>query len=123
MPTNMMTTTLMVGNGEVDQLSASVRGDGYYGYRDGNHTMAIQFNNFIGRVYIEGTIELEPTEADWFPVWILQTVPYKQYNVAKNGTEAFAFRGNFVHVRFRKERSYLTDTSSIGDITKVMMSI
>jgi hypothetical protein len=85
--------------------------------------MAVQFNNFIGRVYIEATIEINPTEADWFPVWLTQNTPYRQYSATKTGTEAFAFRGNFVFVRFRKVRSYLTDTSSIGDIIKVMLSI
>jgi hypothetical protein len=123
MATNMSTITLMVGNGEIDQLSNPARGDGYYGYREGFHTIAVQFNQFLGRVQIEATLDINPTEADWFPVWILPSTPYKQYSTPKTGNEAFMFRGNFVLVRFRKIRSYLTDTSSIGDITKVMLSI
>jgi len=120
---NPTTATMMIGNGMPDQLSDHIRGGGYYGFRDGYHTMSIQFNNFVGRIQIEGTLELEPTEADWFPIWLTQTVPYKQYTTPKSGSEAVGFRGNFVLLRFRKTRSYLTDTSSIGDITKVMVSI
>ncbi len=123
MATNMSTVTMMVGISEMDQLSDAVRGDGYYGYREGFHTMAIQFNNFLGRIQIEATLELDPTEADWFPIWLTPSHAYREYNTAKNGTEAFSFRGNFVLVRFRKERSYLNTTSSVGDITKVMLSI
>jgi hypothetical protein len=123
MAANMTTVTMLLGDGQVDQLSDAVRGDGYYGYRDGYHTVAIQFNNFIGRIQLEATLELHPTEADWFPIWLLQSSPFKEYPTAKTGNEAFSFRGNFVLLRFRKIRSYLTDTSSIGDITKVMLSI
>ena len=113
----------MIGNSQLDQLSDAVRGDGYYGYRDGYHTMAIQFNNFIGRIQIEATLELEPQSADWFPIWLSPTHAYKEYHTAKSGTEAFTFRGNFVLVRFRKERSYLNTSSPVGDITKVMLSL
>jgi len=118
----MSTVTMMVGNGELDQLSDAVRGDGYYGYREGYHTIAIQFNNFLGRIQIEATLELEPSNADWFPIWLTPSHAYREYSTVKNGTEAFTFRGNFVLVRFRKEQSYLT-TSPVGDITKVMLSI
>jgi len=120
---NTSNVTMLIGNGQQDQLSDAVRGDGYYGYRDGYHTMAIQFNNFIGRIQIEATLELEPQSADWFPIWLSPTHAYKEYHTAKSGTEAFTFRGNFVLVRFRKERSYLNTSSPVGDITKVMLSL
>lgn len=123
MSTNFATVTLMIGNNEVDQLSDPIRGDGYYGYRDGFQTIAVTFNNFIGQIQIEATLELEPTDADWFPVWLTRATPYREYTVVKNGTESFSFLGNFVKIRFRKTRSHLSDTTDIGDITKVMASI
>lgn len=115
--------TLMHGDGSADQLSAPARGDGYYGFKDGNHTIAVTFNNFIGRIQIEATLELYPSEADWFPVWMNRMTPYKEYSDNRSGTESFNFLGNFVLIRFRKTRSYLSDPSSVGDITKVMLSI
>jgi len=123
MATNMSTVTMMIGNGQNDQLSDAVRGDGYYGYRDGNHTMAVQFNNFIGKIQIEATLELQPNEADWFPIWLTGTHPWQEISTPKTGMEAFSFQGNFVLLRFRKERSYLNTQSPVGDITKVMLSI
>jgi hypothetical protein len=120
---NTTVATLMLGDTEDDQLSDAIRGDGYYGYRDGSQTLAVTFNNFIGRIQVEATLELHPTERDWFPVWMNRATPYKQYGTATNGTESFSLRGNFVLIRFRKMRSYLSDTSSVGDITKVMLSI
>jgi len=120
---NTTVATLMLGDEEVDQLSDPLRGDGYYGYRDGSQTIAVTFNNFIGRIQIEATLEINPTEQDWFPVWMNRATPYKQYSAATNGTESFSVRGNFVLIRFRKMRSYLSGTSSVGDITKVMLSI
>ena len=115
--------TMMLGDGSVDQLSAPTRGDGYYGFKDGNHTMVVTFNNFIGRIQIEATLELDPGPADWFPIWLTPSHAYQEFSTPKTGTEAFSFQGNFVLVRFRKEREYLNTTSPVGDITKVMLSI
>ena len=123
MSTNISNVVLMIGDNQPDQLSNAVRGDGYYGYRDGNHTLSVTFANFRGRIQIEATLDIEPTEADWFPIWLTNNAPYKQYNENKTGTEAFTFQGNFVLLRFKKMRSYLTDTLPAGDISKVMLSI
>jgi len=114
---------MMLGNGQLDQLSDPVRGDGYYGYREGSQTAAVTFNNFKGRIYIEATLEINPTAADWFPVWLTRATPYREYTDPKNGTDSFRFIGNFVLIRFRKSRSYLTNPSNVGDITKVMLSV
>lgn len=123
MSTNISNVVLMIGDNQPDQLSDPARGDGYYGYRDGNHTLAVTFANFRGRIQIEATLDLNPTEADWFPIWLTNNAPYKQYNENKTGSEAFTFQGNFVLLRFRKMRSYLTDTLPAGNISKVMLSI
>jgi hypothetical protein len=124
MTTNISNVVMMIGDGQRDQLSGPVRGDGYYGYRDGMHTVGVTFANFTGRIQLEATLEINPTEADWFPIWLTAAVPYKQYNDPTNGTEAFTFQGNFVLLRFRKMRSYLSSSfTSVGDISKVMLSI
>lgn len=123
MTTNLTNVTMMVGDNQLDQLSDAIRGDGYYGYKDGNHTISVTFDDFIGRYQIEATLDIEPTEADWFPIWLTARAPYKEVTAPKRGTEAFTFQGNFVLLRFRKMRSYLTDTTGIGDIAKVMLSI
>jgi hypothetical protein len=124
MSSNFTAVTMMLGDNQKNQLSDAVRGDGYYGYRDGYHTLSVVFQQFLGRIQIEATLELNPTENDWFPVWLTGTTPYKQYSDPKTGSEAFTFQGNFVLLRFRKMRSYLPSSySSVGDISKVMLSI
>jgi len=123
MSTNFSNVVLMIGDGQRDQLSDPARGDGYYGYRDGNHTLSATFANFVGRIQIEATLDLNPKEADWFPIWLTGTAPFKEYRTNKTGTEAFTFQGNFVLIRFRKEQGYLSTTSPVGDISKVMLSI
>lgn len=123
MTTNLTNVTMMVGDGQPDQLSDHIRGDGYYGYRDGNHTISITFSDFIGRYQIEATLEINPTESDWFPIWLSARAPYLEIATPKRGTEAFTFQGNFVLLRFRKMRSYLQGNTTMGDIAKVMLSI
>jgi len=122
MSTSLKIVTVMTGDGSVDQTSANVKADGYYGYGDGNHTLSIQYSDFIGRLELQGTLELEPTEADWFSI-PLAGLDYLEFTTAQNGTSAYNFRGNFVLSRVKKIRSYLSGTPSIGDITKVMLSI
>lgn len=124
MTANISNVVMMIGDGERDQLSGPVRGDGFYGYRDGMHTIGVSFTNFVGRIQIEATLEVNPAEADWFPIWLTAVTPYRQFPEIKNGTEAFSFQGNFVLLRFRKMRSYLSSSyTSVGDISKVMLSI
>jgi hypothetical protein len=125
MPANFTTTLMMLGDMTKEQLSDPVRGAGYYGYMDGHHTISVTFNQFVGRILIEGTLALEPQDNDWFPIWLTGTTPYKEYLIpSKNGSEAFAFQGNFVLLRFRKSQSYLNSSfTRVGDITKVMLSL
>lgn len=120
---NPSVATMMIGNGLPDQLSSPLRGDGWYGFKDGYQTMAVTFSGFVGRIQIEATLAQNPVEADWFPVWLTRNTPYLEFTEPRTSTESYTFQGNFVLVRFRKTRSHLGDTSNIGDIAKVMFSI
>ena len=44
------------------------KGDGYYGRSDGFHTVQINLTGFIGTVSIQGTLETNPSNDDWFSV-------------------------------------------------------
>lgn len=122
MSTSLNVVTVMIGNGSVDQTSVSAKSDGYYGHSDGEHTLSVQFSDFLGRIQLEGTLVLEPEETDWFPI-ALDGDDYIEFTVPQNGTLSYNYRGNIVLSRFKKIRSYLSSTSSIGDISKVMLSI
>lgn len=43
-------------------------GAGYHKNNDGVHTVVMQFNDFIGTVKIQGTLELYPGDNDWIDV-------------------------------------------------------
>ena len=43
-------------------------GDGYYGRSDGFHTVQINLTNFSGNISIQGTLAIDPAEADYFPI-------------------------------------------------------
>ena len=50
--------------------SDKVRGDSYYGYTDGLHTVAFYFSNFTGKIILEATLADDPLESDWFIIRI-----------------------------------------------------
>jgi len=48
--------------------SEPLKGDGYYGRADGLHTVQFHVTDFVGRLGVQGTLEMYPTDADWFTV-------------------------------------------------------
>ena len=44
------------------------KGDAYFGANDGLHTIAIQLNDFIGTIKIQGSLATDPQETDWFDI-------------------------------------------------------
>ena len=112
-----------------------VEGDSYYGYTDGIQTFAVSYTDFKGRVRIQGTLSLEPTDSDWFDIQIQGGLPasqggYKQFPVTGTdgftGIEAYTIQGNFTYLRVKLDRSYLGDgetyLNSYGAINYVRLS-
>jgi|TARA_B110000977_G_scaffold195957_2_gene275418 hypothetical protein len=112
-----------------------VEGDGYYGYSDGTHTLAVAFSAFKGRVSVQGTLSLTPTETDWFSIQIQAGLPasqggYKQFPVSGTagytGVEAYTVVGNFTYLRVVIDRSHLGDgttyATDYGSINYIRMS-
>jgi hypothetical protein len=80
-------------------VGEKVKGDGYYGRSDGLHTVQYNTDGFIGTIYMQATLAVDPTEDDWFAL-----PSTKQVSVdadAETGNDAFVynFTGNFVWVR------------------------
>lgn len=112
-----------------------VEGDSYYGYSDGMHTIAIQYAAFKGRVTIEATLALTPTDADYFAIQIpggtsVAAGGFKTFPTSGTdgftGTEAYNIQGNFTYIRVKMDRSYLGDgttyNSDYGSIAYVRLS-
>jgi hypothetical protein len=69
MPLNRKYAVLLSGTGTtMSEYSTEVRGDSYYGYTDGLHTVQVTYNQFVGRVRIQCSLAIEPTADDWFDV-------------------------------------------------------
>jgi hypothetical protein len=91
------------------------RGDGYYGRSDGFHTVQVNLNEFIGRIEIQGTLAIDPTDEDWFTVSLGGTVTSTvdttglvssastavtiNYNQNETSVKTYNFTGNYVWLR------------------------
>jgi hypothetical protein len=117
---------VLTNKNELTYTSDAVKGDGYYGFADGLHTMSFHVSNFTGRIHLEATIVEQPTENDWFPIDLDNLAPYLQYT-AETTTKGSTFEGNFVYLRVKVDRSYLGagsyDKALHGVIDKVVVLI
>lgn len=71
------------------------------------HTVAVHVSNFIGRVHIEGSLASAPGDGDWFPVVDPIDYPRQSVSVGETSVVGISFRGNYVWLRARVERSHL----------------
>jgi len=137
----MMTTTGTRWNA----IGEPIRGDAFYGYSDGIHTVQVIYQNLVGGFGIQGTLALDPEPEDWF--WIrldpagsvtqpFLTYPLDPYaptgsNGGDTGSMAFTFVGNFVFLRAVLTRTYLEPVPvnpswqswQYGQLDKVLLSL
>lgn len=119
-----------------------IRADGYFSNSDGIHTVQVIYSNFTGAFGLQGTLEVNPQEQDWFYINLNQfsaiDSPFVRFPVRSGsptgdtgdtGTQAFTFTGNFVHLRAILDRSYLVEppptasTTGFGQIDRVLLSL
>jgi hypothetical protein len=89
------------------------KGDGYYGRSDGFHTIQIDLNGFLGKIEIQGTLAVNPVEADWFTMELgtgsqsvdttglitEQNITYVEYVQSTTNVKAYNFTSNSVWIR------------------------
>lgn len=137
MPVNRRSVTIMNASGsEMNKYSDHVRGDSFYGYTDGLHTVQTIYNQFIGRFRIQGTLSLDPLdESHWFDI-IPDNTTGKRFNTGgfiqfnsdnpAQGSEAYTFQGNFTYIRTYLDRTHMADGEtydpSYGQISCVILS-
>lgn len=141
----MTNTVIMMGNTQdhANLTGDACRADGWYGHTDGLHTVVIQVVNFTGRIYIEASLEMEPTEADWFPIQLTSTTSYYQFPIDPNEptgvyesggdtrTVGATFKINALWIRARLDRSYLSEIlydndpealAALGNVKKITLA-
>lgn len=89
---------------------AKQKGAGYNKHNDGVHTAVFQFDNFVGTVKIQGTLELYPAETDW--VDIIGTTITVDDSTALTSNESRTFVGQFVYIR----AAYSIEQGTISEI-------
>lgn len=133
-----MESTVLLSNtsGKVNVVGEKQKGAGYTNFLGGSHTVAFTLTNFTGRVYIEASLAAEPAEVDWFPVQLRDNLPYVQFPRdifrptgllgGDTGTYAYTFTGNYVWIRARVNRDYLTptpiDDSTVGSVSEALLN-
>lgn len=136
MPINRRSVTIMSATGtEMNKYSETVKGDSYYGYTDGFHTFQVTYNQYVGRIRIQGTLSLNPTSSDWFDVIATTTSGtswnpsgYVQFNANNPAdlSEAYSFQGNFTYLRVYMDREHIGDGEtydpSYGQISRIILS-
>jgi hypothetical protein len=136
----MRTTQILLNSSETvwHLTGEATRADGWYGYTDGKHTIAVYLNDFRGRIWVEASLATNPTEADWFPIHLGDTAPYLQFpknpqhptgHSGDTGVEGFTFTANVIWLRARVDRSYIQpqpntpdEISQYGVVNKILLN-
>lgn len=118
----------------VTYYGEAFKGDGYYGWGDGVHTVEVQINNFVGDIFIQASLATSPTGSDWFQVpltlanseiFIMDTtgaitrgsVPQVlQYTSPTTTVKTYNFTGNFVWVRA------IVENWTAGSINRILFN-
>lgn len=136
MSVNRRSITIMDSTqSDMNRFSDVVKGDSYYGYTDGLHTIQVIYQEFVGRLRIQATLNLEPEDHDWFDI-VPDRTTGKRFNEAgfiqynsndpRTGSEAYTFQGNFTFIRVYLDREHVGDGEtydpSYGQISRVILS-
>lgn len=81
-------------------VSDKVKGDGYYGFTDGLHTVQIRTTDFVGVIKLQASLVTDPQAADWSDI---SGVVIGDGSTVTTGGEIFNFTGNYVWIRAQIE--------------------
>jgi hypothetical protein len=124
---------LSVQSYEVIHVGEPVRVDNWYSDPEHLHTIAVVASHFRGRVSVEASIKVKPTESDWFPV-PLNDQYYVDYPHLGYGHETstlgFSFPGRYVWLRAKIDRSLVIPldagelmVAACGFIDRILLNI
>ena len=109
---------------DIDFVGEPVKAAGWFGMPEGLHTVAMYVNNFTGRIFIEGSLSMDPGCAEWFPIKvtgcdyiefpIIQDCPSSMFT-GDTITTSFTFRSNILWLRIRVWRSYFLTQADMDD--------
>jgi hypothetical protein len=96
--------------------SSHLPGPGYFNKINGMSTLALYTTNFTGQFYIQGALEENPTESDWFNIILgTHTEEFYPYTNA-TGVDPWTFRTNIKYFRAKF-------TKTQGSIDKIIIRV
>lgn len=133
----MPSIVLLHTTNEFETIGQQWRIDQWLPHNGGWYTIGMSVENFKGRIWLEGSLATNPTDNDWFPIWMQLKNPYLQFPVnvkAPTGTNggdshtvAYKFQANLLWLRARLDRSYLARPSigvnPYGVINQIIVSL
>jgi hypothetical protein len=119
--------------GSINVTGTAQQVAGYSNNINGSNQVNVILTNFIGRIYIEGSLATNPASNDWFPINVGANLSYLQYPsnfstpvVGITGVFTYNFNGSFNWVRARVDRTYLIpqviDPNSVGFVDIVALN-
>lgn len=126
----MKSSELLLANtsNQASVVGEKVRADGWYGSKDGLHTIQINTANFRGRIAIQASLAITPQEDDWFYINLAGSNQYLIYDCAESSSKAYNVTGNFVWLRALMDRENLGYEPSIeqlpnlGIVTRIILN-
>ena len=82
-----------------ESIGEKYKADGYFSRSDGFHTVQYNLNGFIGTLYIQATLSLDPTQQDWFTLPETTHTSSSTEDSKASGGFLYNFTGNYVWVR------------------------
>ena len=133
MPSNsetIISNQTHVGDSSVQtHTGEKFKGDGYYGRSDGLHTLQIDLNGFLGNIELQGTLAINHTADDYFPIalgsgqtidttgkLVVSTSTKLEYTANETSSKSYNFTGNFVWVRV-----YISNWTD-GSVTSIKLN-
>ena len=106
----MSSSVVMMTTVSADTTGDKIQADGYYGYADGLHTVAIYTTAYSGLVSIQATLANTPVEADWFDLF--------EFNLtADTNVRGSTITGNYVYLRAK------VTNRIAGSVDKILLKI
>jgi len=121
---------------QINAIGVQQKGAGYSNTIGCNHTVSISVVNFIGRIYIQGSLASQPGPNDWFNIPLVGNIPFVQFplnpaapsgtNNGDTGVFVYSFSGNYIWIRAALDRTYLvpppTDPYLVGAVRTILLN-
>jgi hypothetical protein len=90
------TTYPLYASGPQTLVGDQYKGDGFYGWGDGLHTVCYNVSGFVGHLQIQASLATNPADSDFFNV---DNTLYGDDTNPLTDVKIYNFTGNFVWIR------------------------